>query len=149
MKYRINKEINDLIQKFKTVNVEYNFEKNHIHITVDSKIMIEFFITNDYPFKPPIVMINKKPYDEFIMCKSSRIMHMIYCNEGFCPCCDSILMEKKKWYPLCFLETILNEIDKIRIIKNKIKYHLALKYIFDKINLPSDLERIISGYLVA
>jgi len=24
-----------------------------------------------------------------------------------------------------------------------------LKYIFDKINLPSDLERIISGYLVA
>jgi len=155
MGYRINKEILFLVSKFKTVNVEYDFEKmNHIHITIHRKnkiqsMIIEFYITDGYPFTPPIVHINKKPYNDFVKCKSSRLMHMVYCKEGFCPCCHSIVLKKDQWLPIYFLEKIIDEIDKISAIKHKMKYYLALKNISEKINLPVDLETHIIEYLLA
>jgi hypothetical protein len=102
--------------------------------------LYRFTIPSNYPFTPPKLEINYKPYSYYLRFQSEKFRELInkYKNRD-CFCCDSLLCSNN-WAPQITLNMIMNEVDNYhkeckeiadRVIVNVIKR----KYLIDDVNI--------------
>lgn len=149
-----NELYNNLIPKYKNINI--NYEMNKAIVTIKN---VEIIISDYYPFRAPDVKINNLPYSYFIIPQNSaKINKIIHENNIFnnkCICCSSIIKNSVHlWAPKYGIIDIMAEIDKINIVKQKVKYIIAIdniqKSISDRIkqSIPTDIELLILEYII-
>jgi len=148
MERRITNEIAQLIEYETTRNAP-----RIIRQTDDSNIImigkIVFKITKHYPFRPPIVYINRQSYLQFSVPQNIQIRN-IYNQllSNCCLWCQSII-HINNWSPSNRLFTIMLEIEQINQVKHKIReiliYKRYIPIICEKYNLP--MYRDIENYL--
>jgi len=102
-------------------------------ISADSKIHnYGFIVTSNYPFNPPKIFYQNRPYLDFLKTSyypnSSKIFKKIVGQDCFC--CHSINCSEN-WSPAITLSRI---IDEVKYIKQK-KRHIINKLLADKIKL--------------
>jgi len=124
-------------------NTIYNTNEFEYHIILyndkDNR-HYEFIINSYYPFKPPKLILNGKPYSEYFRFTSDNFRHLFNKYKGDkCFCCQTILCSDN-WGPQLTLTNIMNEVNEFHndckdisniIISNVIKR----KYLVDDINL--------------
>ena len=141
-------------------------DKNiHIQILTPKLNCLTMTLSQDYPFKPPrFLKINGRDYRYMLKNMPKRVKYLYdfsndmyyeelakirknqYSPNKTCLCCKSIL-SSDNWSPAIMLHNILNEIEQHNLLKRKIMYKLALKNLFDKINIPLQLLRTVYKYL--
>lgn len=140
-----------LIPTYKTVHVIY--EEAKIIITIE-EIDVVIHLLSSYPFHPPIVFVNNKKYSSFsIPPYSERISKIIQSNNIPCLCCHSIINNINKWSATYTIKDIIDEINKINILKRRILYFMTNDIIchhFEKIlgkNVDKNIENKIMEFL--
>lgn len=123
-------------EKFKTITFSVRIdEKNKIN-------NYNFIMDKKYPFAPPKIIYNNKPYSNLLKIPSTRfttILEKIYNNS--CLCCKSLDC-KYNWCPAITMNTIINDINKTRKYKRYIVIYILQmqiknKYLVDDIDLVS------------
>lgn len=120
----------------------------YLKIKIDSNDLIVAF-KKDYPFKPPILLIN----NEFFH-KCYRISSVVALNEFTrkykmkCLCCET-LMCGNKWSPAMHVTDILDEYKKFKAIKVYLNSYSALLQLNTCFNhmLPLEMVEKIRDYL--
>jgi len=138
-----------------------NINKIYIEIITPNNNKLIFELSNNYPFKPPILLCNGNNYQYLIKKMPFRVKYLynnpneMYYNENnkfmnfnnsSCLCCSSLLCYDN-WSPVCTLYNILEELNRHNILKNQIMNKLILKNIFDNFNLPLELIMVIYKFL--
>lgn len=103
---------------------QYRDNKPTIEIYINGMV-IKFIFPMDYPFKAPSLLINEKPYRNYL--KINDLNKLIELNKTFgykCLCCETISCPHN-WSPARRLTEFIDEIQKFR----KIKIHLESKRI--------------------
>ena len=145
---RITKELETMYNIYTQINVKMN-EKDRLEITVyeideqNKKQVYGFVMTNDYPFRPPIISYQRRPYIEYLITNQLyKSLHLVQKITGkSCFCCHSINCNDN-WSPAITLSKIINEIRDIkaqkRIIINKlIADVIKKKYLIEDIDIDS------------
>jgi hypothetical protein len=140
---RYNKEVDyhKNIINIKHYNKDIFSKPTHSVLVADSKYIATFImlvdnsiynidikVSNDYPFKPPQININKKCYSEFLN-ETSILLKKNNKLDICCLCCNSILMN---WQPGYGFTAILNEINNHIINRKKIINNIIAKKIMKK-----------------
>jgi len=130
---RLIKEKNDLekMDSVQYVNLEFN---DYLDKYKDTKPTIEIFTNNmiikfifsyDYPFKPPKLLLNDKPYYNYLKINNPENLKTLKEKFGMkCLCCETITCPHK-WTPALRLNSFIDEIHRFR----KIKIYLESKRI--------------------
>jgi ubiquitin-protein ligase len=139
IKTRLLREYNDLNTKFPNsiVHVYNNEELKHVSFSIrieeGSKLQsYVFIIDNKYPFHPPSILYNNKPYSNLLKLQSNRFgdySQKLYKKK--CLCCASLNC-KYNWSPAINLSMIINDINKNRKYKRNIIYAILIDQIKDK-----------------
>ncbi len=104
-----------------------------------------FIMDNQYPFRPPKIIYNNKPYYNLLKLPSKRftsVLEKIYNNS--CICCKSLDC-KYNWSPAITMNLIIKDISKTRKLKRYIVIYILQMQIKDKY-LVDDIDLI--GYLL-
>ena len=140
---RLEREIRELITlglysniniiPIKTLNpYTYNDTTTYykIEITqIKDNTYYEFIISSDYPFKPPKLIINEKPYYEYFKFKNHAFKEVLYKYSGIsCFCCETILCWSN-WTPHYKIISILNEVGRFKQICREIAYRIMIDVI--------------------
>ena len=103
----------------------------------------EFIMSNDYPFKSPIIFFQNRPYREFLQIKhTAKYIQLFRQVTGQdCLCCYSIT-RTYNWSPGITLSRIIDEIRDIKrkkrnVINKLFADKIKQKYLIDDINLDS------------
>jgi ubiquitin-protein ligase len=142
---RLLRESIHFSNNFKSLSVKNENKKYLLYL--EDKINYKYnnycFILNDnYPFKPPNLLINGISYKEFLINNSSKYRNIIKKVSGLqCLCCDNILCSDR-WSPSITLIKIINEVNLFRTYKkciiNKIMADkIKNKYLIEDIDLDS------------
>jgi ubiquitin-protein ligase len=138
-----------LIPTFTTVDVVYEQRETTIRFN-----NIKIILTQDYPFRSPIVFINERPYRFFLLPPHSQRINTIIHGENIkCLCCNSLVKNPDLWSPIYTIKDILEEIKRVTQIKHKIKYTMATEDIcaaFEKRlnqNIDKHIEFSIMNFL--
>jgi hypothetical protein len=147
---RIKRELQE-INKKKMIKSYDNISINKIvdgsnkeyHINIKSDIdkrHYKFIIPLNYPFFPPRLKLNNKPYSHYIKFHSAEFNEMYYKYKGNkCFCCESVLCSNN-WSPEITIDKIMEEVESFHnecreiadiVIVNVIKR----KYLIDDINI--------------
>ena len=141
---RFHNEILELYSKYKNLNINYTEE-----IIVLKIKNIEIHLNHNYPFHPPAVFINKTPYMYYLTVKSKFISEILqkYVKTE-CLCCSTIICAAN-WTATHHIQKIMEEINYINETKRMVKYEIAVRLLYDKINpaLSKDICDIILSYL--
>ena len=139
IKSRLTREYNDLYVKFpNSIIYIYNNEelKNiSFSIRIDEGTKMQnygFIIDNKYPFHPPRILYNNKPYSNLLKLPSYRFgdySQKLYDKK--CLCCNSLDC-KYNWSPGINLTMIINDINKNRKYKRDIIRTILIDQIKDK-----------------
>jgi ubiquitin-protein ligase len=134
---RISAELNLFINKFESVNLSFNTVSDSLVLTIiDNNITSQFntfafVLPNEYPFRPPKVIVNGKDYTSLLKFTSREKLNVLksLTNKG-CLCCNTITCYDN-WSPA------LKFIDIISEIKNNFKLidKILLKISFNKFKL--------------
>ena len=134
---RLTSEFKLFINKFESVNLSFNTVLDSFVLTIiDNNITpqfntFSFVLPNEYPFRPPTVIINGKNYTGLLKFTSSEKLHAIkkLTTRG-CLCCSTITCYDN-WSPA------LTFIDIISEIKNNFKLidKILLQISFNKFKL--------------
>ena len=144
LKQRIKRELEDLIK-----NNTYDFELTCLIAPTNYTLAIynrsintkfEFTICNTYPFTPPKLVINGKPYESYLYIQSELFGQGLkkYKNKT-CFCCESILCPEN-WVITRTLKYIMDEFIYYKNICQEIS-HIGItnvikrKYLNENINL--------------
>ena len=113
----------------------------HIIIkNIKDKRVYKFIIPPNYPFTPPRLELNYKPYSSYLRFQSEQFANIFYKHKGYkCFCCDSVLCAKK-WGHQITLHKIMDEVDlfhkKCREIADIVFVEvIKRKYLTDDINI--------------
>ena len=145
---RLNNELNELYKKYENVFADVNDKQEAvitIYCTENSQFnKYEFIIGRGYPFRPPAICYQDKPYIEFLktkfFSKESKIAFEKVTGMN-CFCCSSITCHTN-WGPCITMDRIIKEIQLFKtkkrniinkLMADKIKY----KYLIDDIDLDS------------
>lgn len=111
-------------------------------ISVESKIQkYQFIVSSNYPFTPPKIFFQNRPYLEFLKTpydqKSRKILKQITGQECFC--CHSVNCIDN-WGPAITLSRIIDEVKRTKtqrraIINKLIADKIKWRYLIDDINL--------------
>lgn len=99
-----------------------------------------FILPITYPFSPPKILINKRPYISSISMPSTRFIEMLKKLEGKdCLCCDSKVCYVN-WGPAFTIRHLMTEIEYNKnIIKRIVKYillnNIKKKYLIEDIQI--------------
>ena len=102
-----------------------------------------FVIGEEYPFKPPKVFINDKPYMNFLKIKNVATSEKLKLIKGYdCFCCESFVACGNKWLAQKKLIDVVEEIRKFREDSKDIIYKMMIdkikhKYLNQNIDLCS------------
>jgi len=127
---RCNAEMLDLYENYKcfhSIKLHVNNEDVHFIIEKCGGNEYKFLLSSKYPFHEPKLLINNKLYVSNILQtpRSERIRNLFNKYNLKCMCCSSILYDKN-WSPACRIQSVLNEIEQINIIKKYVKHYLIL-----------------------
>ena len=119
----VNKEnivINNDNDNDKIISIQYNFTDD---------LYIKILLTNDYPFKAPIIYINHYLYKKYIHIFKKNINEIIYFLNIPCPCCITIT-EQHNWSPSNTINNIIDEyIKNCKLFHNLYKINYVKKYL--------------------
>lgn len=150
VKQRMTREITNLIEgkgyNANDIDFYINYNNNHTVTYVltlydkDTNILYTFNISKNYPFNPPKVFINNKPYLHYLKITSDIFRNELekYTNTR-CFCCSSLLCNTN-WSPIKSIINIVDEFKNYRNICKKIYFNLIVniikkKYLIDNINI--------------
>jgi len=140
---RLKHEIKYLQENLYTVK---NDTLDTFHVNVENIGKITLIVSENYPFKKPIILINNKSYLSFLE-KFGRKYEKIYKiinNNSCCFLCDSYECNNN-WSVFTKIINIIDEIkNKYTIINLCIYYSLLIK-IKKKYNIPEEI--LIFSYL--
>ena len=155
VKKRLTVELSKMIEdKFcgtNDINIDlfdYNCPKNNtyvkkykVSIFIDSKKRLyTFTVPASYPFRPPKLDINYKPYFEYLKIENTAFyLALNEYKKKRCFCCSSVLCDDN-WSIFMTLKTIINEVDEFSDICKEIAYIAMVnvvkrKYLIDDINI--------------
>lgn len=123
---RLKIEIDRMYPDYYQIIVSIN-EHNKLAITIFEydeygyKQKYEFILDDNYPFKPPSVTFQNRPYREFLRINytAKELDLFIKITGHECLCCHSLTCVDN-WYPGATLNNIIEEIRKTRKIKRGI-----------------------------
>jgi ubiquitin-protein ligase len=121
---RISAELKLFINKFGYINLSFTTDSDSLILTiVDNNITpqfntFSFVIPNDYPFKPPNVIINGKNYTNLIKMNNSEKLNILKSlTNKSCLCCNTITCYDN-WSPaLTFIDIISEVNNNLRLIE--------------------------------
>ena len=148
-KKRITYELNEIVNLYSSISI--NFEEKLIITIEDNEYnnIYTFIIGQYYPFKPPHILVNSKPYLNILNTRSIEFEKQLRELKGIdCFCCNSIT-HNDKWRPTNTLQHLITEIrmykkyredvvDKIMLEKNNSESTID----FENVNLINDLIKI-------
>jgi ubiquitin-protein ligase len=118
---RISAELNNFVNKFESVNLSFTSDLDLLVLTIiDNNITpqfntFEFVLPNEYPFKPPNMIINGKDYTSLMKITNREKLNVLKSlTNKSCLCCNTITCYDN-WSPA------LTFIDIISEIKNNLK----------------------------
>ena len=156
---RVKREYSQLILVYDNINIDIN-DDNQVTVKIQKKSELNdqlnnyhFVLSYTYPFHPPTIFVNNKPYSKFLTLPSTRftqVFHYIYGPK--CLCCSSLTLHHN-WSPALTIENILKEIDIIRQYKYEIVIKLLTdniknKYLIMDIDLDSYLFNVSNPFLL-
>jgi ubiquitin-protein ligase len=147
-KFILNRLLRESIyfeQYFNSLSVSSH--NNYYHILVKDKNNYKyneycFILDNNYPFKPPKLLINNINYKKFCMRSSNLYYDLFYKISGIrCMCCYNLLAYDK-WSPGNKLVDVIKEINTFRQYKKNLIYKIMVdkiknKYLINDIDLES------------
>ena len=145
---RIIRECNSLYSIYPSVVV--NIVSDEMTITVSENINnktynYKFVLRDGYPFKPPRIFFNGRPYIDFLKMNGDYEKKMVKKVRGQdCLCCYSVNCAEN-WTPAIQLNIIINEIKRILQFKRDVINSLLGQKIEQKYNIPHGC---ISSYLI-
>ena len=145
---RIIRECNSLYSMYPSVVV--NIVSNEITITVSENINNKnysymFELYNHYPFKPPRIFLNGRPYIDLLKMNGDYEKNMVKKVKGQdCLCCYSVNCAEN-WTPAINLNVIIDEIKRTLQFKRDVINSLLGQKIEQKYNIPHGC---ISSYLI-
>jgi ubiquitin-protein ligase len=147
---RITREITSLIEKngYDKNDIDFYIEHNRNGtinnvLTIydkDTRNFYSFHIPKNYPFNPPKLIINGKPYLHYLKITSDIFKSELYkYSNSNCFCCSSLLCNAN-WTPVKSIINIIQEFNTYRNICKKIYFILIVnklkkKYLIDNINI--------------
>ena len=141
---RVRIELERMYHDFAQITIEINDKSRPVIIVYDineyNKLQkYEFAICEDYPFKPPSIFFQNRPYKEFLQISHSpQELKLFKKISGLdCLCCSSITCVGN-WSPGYMMTNIIDEIRKIR----EYKRNVIIKIIADKIKKQYLIEDI-------
>lgn len=111
----------------------YNLKDNKLY---------EFKFNSNYPFRPPKLFINFKPYSYYYYLNISSHdfkQNLLKYYKIRCMCCETVLCADN-WSPAYKMSTILNEVERFKLICKNLSYRVIInvikrKYLVDDINI--------------
>ena len=100
----------------------------------------EFKLSAQYPFREPKLILNGKPYEEYLRPNSLAFKQALIRYTGnYCLCCKSMLC-KQTWAPIMLLRDIFKEVEEFHSICRRVSNNVLVnvikrKYLIDDINL--------------
>jgi hypothetical protein len=132
---RWNVELLDFHKKKEYKDIQMNLSNDKVRIKIDN---YTFILSNKYPFYPPKVMIQNKPYLNYLKYPTSeRIQDILHVHKFSCMCCSSI-SNRNMWSPANQIKDILNEIKRVNQIKNYVKHYLIVDDICRSKNMDTE-----------
>jgi ubiquitin-protein ligase len=139
IKNRIKNDCNTLYKDFYNVLIEgapNNTSIKVVEILSAKKRTYKFVITPNYPFYPPKIYINDRPYMDMLQMRGNYERDMVKKLRGKeCLCCYSLNCSTN-WSPAVRLYHIINEIKSILKFKKDIINLLLADKIKIKYNIP-------------
>jgi ubiquitin-protein ligase len=156
---RVKREYSQLILAYANIDIEINDDKQ-VTIKIQKKSDLNgqlntnhFILSSHYPFHPPKIFVNNKPYNKFLTLASTRFTKIFhYINGPKCMCCSSLMLSHN-WSPALTIENILKEIEIIRLYKYEIVIKILAdniknKYLIMDIDLDSYLFNVSNPFLL-
>jgi ubiquitin-protein ligase len=120
---RISAELKLFINKFGSINLSFTTDSDSLILTiVDNNITPQFntfafVVPNDYPFRPPIVIINGQNYTNLIKMNNREKLNVLKSlTNRSCLCCNTITCYDN-WSPaLTFIDIISEVNNNLRLI---------------------------------
>jgi len=149
LRKRLKNELDKMYKNYDQIDVEET-EKGEAQVTIyniepDDRLQTYgFIITRDYPFRPPTIFFQNRPYLEFLrtryISKNGKDIFRKVTGQN-CFCCSSLNCGDN-WSPGITLEKLIAEIQsykkKKRDIVNKIMADkIKARYLIDDIDLDS------------
>lgn len=151
LKKRLIREIYNLIK-----NCDFNFDSINICENEDTLQDIKNFpyklniynnntlyniiIPNSYPFRPPKLFLNYKPYMSFLRFKDNNYQALLYKYKKInCFCCDT-MMCADNWSVHFGINNIINEVNTYKSFCREISHRIIIdvikrKYLISDVNL--------------
>jgi ubiquitin-protein ligase len=134
---RINSEIIELKKTYAFVDLSFDNDKDLLILTIiDNNLNqrfnnLSFILPNEYPFKPPKILINGEDYMNLLkISNSDKLNALKSLTNKSCLCCDTNICNDN-WSPALTCCRIITEINK----NFKIIEKITLKIAFDKLKL--------------
>ena len=133
---RIASELISLKNNYEYVNLIRNNELDSI-VLMDNNInpqfnILSFILPNEYPFKPPKIIINDQNYISLLKLNSPEKLQVLHSLTGLkCLCCNTMVCNDN-WSPIVTCCNIISEIN----ANFKLIEKILLKISFDKLKLP-------------
>ena len=149
VKKRISKELQKLYENCSLISIE--LDENNKETTGHPKPVVNIYdnsngliysiiLNSNYPFRPPKVQINFKPYYEFLRIGFLPFLENLKkINKINCLCCSTITCENN-WCPGFTTNDVINEIRKFKgykcnLIKKLFADKIKLRYLINDIDL--------------
>jgi hypothetical protein len=139
VKKRIVNELVEYKNIYSYIHAEYkeNINQPIIILTIALKkkdTLFQFYITKDYPFKPPFKFkINYKDYIDYLKIDSQKTLYELKSFYNInCLCCNNIYCNDTKWSPTMKMQDFINEFKKIKIYRYEIIIRILCKKIVEK-----------------
>lgn len=144
---RWNSEFLDFYKNREYTDIQINLCEDILTITINN---YTFILNKHYPFHPPNITIQDKPYINHLKYPTSRRIHKILNSDNItCMCCSSIT-NKNIWSPAYQIKDILDEIGRLNELKNYVKNYLIIDDICSVKNIHTDtIGMLILEYLVS
>jgi len=129
---RLTREYDELLPIYVSIDIEKEDKGDTIFIIQDKKnTTYRIQLSNTYPFVPPKVFVNNKPYLGYLCIHQPRFNETLRSiNGNQCLCCSSITI-KHNWSPAMTIKHVLKEVDEKRILKCRIIWKLLADKIKD------------------
>jgi hypothetical protein len=102
---RWNVELLDFHKKKEYKDIQMNLCNDKVRVKIDN---YTFILSNKYPFYPPKVMIQNKPYLNYLKYPTSeRIQDILHVHKISCMCC-SFISNRNMWSPANQIKDILH-----------------------------------------
>jgi hypothetical protein len=134
---RIASELLTLKNNYECVNLTFNAALDSIVLqiidnTINSQFnSLSFILPNEYPFKPPKIIINDQKYRSLLKLNSPEKFKVLHSLTGLkCLCCNTMI-RNCNWSPTVTCCNIISEIN----TNFKLIEKILLKISFDKLKL--------------